>query len=66
MSATVDMKGFHQAIHNKKAFLTGLFLQFVVLPFLGFVAVKAIDMPPAMGLSLMVVTSSPGGSYSNW
>jgi predicted Na+-dependent transporter len=66
MSATVDINNLIAALSNRNAIISGLFLQFVVLPFLGFCVVKALDMPTAMGISLLVVTSSPGGSYSNW
>jgi len=66
MSATVDFKNLIAALSNRDALMAGLFLQFFVLPFLGFCVVKSLDMPTAMGISLLVVTSSPGGSYSNW
>jgi predicted Na+-dependent transporter len=66
MSATVDMNCMKAQLRNRKAILTGVGLQFVVLPFLGFVTVNALDLSHAMGISLLVVTSSPGGSYSNW
>ena len=41
-------------------------MQFLILPFIGFVVVKALQLPAATGITLLVVTSSPGGSYSNW
>ncbi len=66
MSATVDMKALLAQVKNKKAILTGCFLQFGVLPLLGFSVVKILDMNENMGITLLVVTSSPGGSYSNW
>ena len=66
MSATVDTRAMVKQIKNKTAILTGIVLQFVVLPFLGFVVVKTLNMSHASGLTLLVVTSSPGGSYSNW
>jgi predicted Na+-dependent transporter len=66
MSATVDTRAMVKQVKNKSAILTGIFLQFVVLPFLGFVVVKILNMSHASGLTLLVVTSSPGGSYSNW
>jgi hypothetical protein len=59
LSATVDMK-------NMKRQLT---MQFLIMPFLGFLAVVALrenGLTEAMGITLLVVTSSPGGSYSNW
>mmetsp|Transcript_20896 Transcript_20896/g.30703 ORF Transcript_20896/g.30703 Transcript_20896/m.30703 type:complete len:244 (+) Transcript_20896:130-861(+) len=66
MSATVDIGHMKEQLSNKRAFLTGLFLQFVILPFLGFAVVKVLFLPAPLGLTLLVVTSSPGGSYSNW
>eukprot|EP00565_Helicotheca_tamesis_P003867 CAMPEP_0185726574 /NCGR_PEP_ID=MMETSP1171-20130828/2515_1 /TAXON_ID=374046 /ORGANISM="Helicotheca tamensis, Strain CCMP826" /LENGTH=549 /DNA_ID=CAMNT_0028394959 /DNA_START=171 /DNA_END=1820 /DNA_ORIENTATION=- len=66
MSATVEVDNLRKQLRNKNALLTGIFLQFVVLPFLGFAVVKALGMSSAMGITLLVVTSSPGGSYSNW
>lgn len=66
MSATVDIGCMRTQLGNKRAILTGVFLQFVVLPFLGFIVVKSLNMSAAMGITLLVVTSSPGGSYSNW
>ena len=66
MSATVDIGCLLAQMKNQKAIMTALFLQFVVLPFLGFVVVKTLSLSPAMGITLLVVTSSPGGSYSNW
>jgi predicted Na+-dependent transporter len=66
MSATVDMNCLKVQLRNRNALLTGLFLQFVILPLLGFLAVKILSLDPAIGITLLVVTSSPGGSYSNW
>jgi len=66
MSATVDIGCMMQQIRNTKAILTGAFLQFIVLPLLGFLVVKGLNLDHAMGITLLVVTSSPGGSYSNW
>ena len=66
MSATVDNHCMKQQVQNKKAILLGAFCQFIVLPFLGFVAVKLFKLNEALGITLLVVTSSPGGSYSNW
>ena len=41
-------------------------LQFVVLPFLGFAVVKVAELDQVMGITLLIITSSPGGAYSNW
>lgn len=66
MSATVDMNRLRKQLNNRDALLTGAFLQFAVLPFLGFLIVKLLRMDHPMGVTLLVLTSSPGGSYSNW
>lgn len=69
MSASVEKKNLKAAISNKFAIYTGIFLQFFVLPFLGFIAVKIFSNEfnsSAVSLTLLVVTSSPGGSFSNW
>jgi predicted Na+-dependent transporter len=66
MSATVDVDSLTVQIKNSKAIAVGLLLQFVVLPFMGFLTVRLFDLDHATGVILLVVTSSPGGSYSNW
>ena len=66
MSATVDIDCLKEQAGNYRAILTGIFCQFLILPFLGFVVVKTLQLPAEQGITLLVVTSSPGGSYSNW
>jgi predicted Na+-dependent transporter len=66
MSATVEIDRMQQQARNYKALATGILCQFLVLPFLGFLVVRTLDLPESLGLTLLVVTSSPGGSYSNW
>eukprot|EP00555_Chaetoceros_dichaeta_P002284 CAMPEP_0198252184 /NCGR_PEP_ID=MMETSP1447-20131203/2743_1 /TAXON_ID=420782 /ORGANISM="Chaetoceros dichaeta, Strain CCMP1751" /LENGTH=329 /DNA_ID=CAMNT_0043937353 /DNA_START=480 /DNA_END=1465 /DNA_ORIENTATION=- len=66
MSATVDVSNLRRQLTNWDALLTGAFLQFIILPALGFMVVKLLNMSTPMGVTLLVLTSSPGGSYSNW
>lgn len=66
MSATVELKQLKKQLGNRTALLIGLSLQFFILPFVGFLVVKLLALPATMGIILLVVTSSPGGSYSNW
>lgn len=66
MSATIDMDCMKKQIQNKTAILLGIFCQFVLLPFLGFAAVNIFKLEASLGITLLVLTSSPGGSYSNW
>jgi predicted Na+-dependent transporter len=69
MSATVDVKHLREQVHNKFAILTGVATQFLVMPFLGYLSVLLLSghgLTEPMGISLLIVTASPGGSYSNW
>ena len=66
MSATVDIDKLRKQLSNRHALLTGVSLQFLILPFVGFLVVKIFQFPAPVGITLLVVTSSPGGSYSNW
>jgi len=69
LSATVQIKNLKQQLTNKFAIFTGVAMQFLIMPILGFVAVLMLqktDFTEAMGVTLLVVTASPGGSYSNW
>ena len=65
MSATVDVGHMRKQMRNRKAIGTGLCLQFIILPFVGFAIVNILQMSAPVGITLLVVTSSPGGSYSN-
>jgi len=69
MSATVDMANLRRQLNNKQAILIGVGMQFIIMPCLGFLAVYFLQpygLTTAMGVSLLIVTASPGGSYSNW
>ena len=60
MSATVDMKHMRKQVRNRNALLTGISRQFIILLVLGFCVVKTLNMSAPMGITLLVVTSSPG------
>jgi len=66
MSATVNITQIRKQVKNKKAILSCTFLQFIILPLLGFLTVKVLNMDKVSRIMLLVITSSPGGSYSNW
>ena len=65
MSATVDIGQMRKQLRNWRALMIGLSLQFVFLPFVGFCIVNILQMDKTIGVTLLVVTTSPGGSYSN-
>lgn len=66
MASTVDIRDMRKQIRNVKAVSIGLFCQFVILPFLGYIVVMIFSLPYYVGITLIIVVSSPGGSYSNW
>jgi len=66
MTATVNVQHLKEEVKNAKAILAGLFLQFIVMPLLGFIVVSSFNLDLPTGVTLLVITSSPGGSYSNW
>jgi predicted Na+-dependent transporter len=66
MSATVEVQQLRKHLHSGTALLIGITLQFLILPFVGFLTVKLFQLPATVGITLLVITSSPGGSYSNW
>jgi predicted Na+-dependent transporter len=69
LSATVDVRRIKQQLRNCRAISIGLVMQFAIMPLLGFMAVitlKNYGLTAPMGITLLVVTSSPGGSYSNF
>lgn len=70
LSATVEVKSLKSQLTNKAAIFTGVAMQFIAMPLLGFTAVCMLgqteEFTQAMGITLLVVTASPGGSFSNW
>lgn len=69
LSATVDINHLKQELRNKFALGTGVTMQFLIMPLLGFTSVsifKTLGLTQPVGLTLLVLTTSPGGSYSNW
>ncbi len=69
MSATVEVQHLREQVHNKFAILTGIATQFLIMPLLGYLSILVLSdhgLTEPMGISLLIVTASPGGSYSNW
>jgi len=70
LSATVEVKNLKTKLTNKAAIFTGVAMQFIIMPVLGFAAVcmmkNSDGFTQPMAITLLVVTASPGGSFSNW
>lgn len=65
MSATVDNRRMKAQLRNRRAILIAISVQFIILPFLGFLSVRIFGLEYATGVTLLIITTSPGGSYSN-
>ena len=66
LAATVETGNFKAKFRAKRGILCGMLCQFFIVPFLGFVSTKIFNLKPVYGITLLVLCSSPGGSYSNW
>lgn len=55
MASTVDIRDMKTQIRNVKAVSIGLFCQFILLPFLGYVIVMLFSLPPTIGITLIIV-----------
>jgi predicted Na+-dependent transporter len=62
---SVEVDAFRDKLERKEGILIGLCCQFILLPFCGFLTVLAFNLKEVYGITLLIVTSSPGGSYSN-
>lgn len=65
LSASVEVDAFLEKLQRREGILIGLACQFILLPFCGFLTVVAFRLKDVYGITLLIVTSSPGGSYSN-
>ena len=71
LSASVPVQHLRQRLSNTHAICCGVTLQYTIMPVAGFVTVVLLNhlsdqFTPAMGITLLVLTCSPGGSYSTW
>ncbi|CAL2104339.1 Symporter [Tenacibaculum sp. 190130A14a] len=64
LSITID--DFKRLIKNPKILVVGLLSQFILLPFLTFLAILIIKPHPSFALGMMLVAACPGGNVSNF
>lgn len=63
MGLTLD--DFRRVLDIPRAPLGGLVAQFLLLPAATSLAVWVLDIPPVLGLGMILVACCPGGAYSN-
>jgi len=66
MASTVDIRDMRKQLRNWKGICIGLFCQFFILPLIGYLIILIFRLTIPVGIALLIVVSSPGGSYSNW
>lgn len=57
---------FRQLRHDRKALVTGLFSQYLLLPLITVALVYVIDPPKDIALGMVLIASCPGGNASNF
>lgn len=62
----LDKKDFIELFRNPKPTLTGIFSQFVLLPFFTFLLVWLFNPLPGLALGMILVAACPGGNFSNF
>lgn len=67
-SIALDLRtaDFKRVAAAPKALITGLISQFLLLPFLTFLMVLALQPRPSIALGLILVAACPGGNISNF
>lgn len=66
MAGSVDVATLKEQLHRKRGLLCGLVCQFILMPLVGFCCVSIAQPEKHIGITLIIVASSPGGAYSNW
>ncbi len=62
----IKVEHFTKLLNQKKAVLTGLFAQFVILPLFTVLLVTVLPISNGMALGLLLVAACPGGNVSNF
>ena len=65
MGATLAVDDFTRVLKMPRAVLIGIFLQFLIMPFLGFFLAKAFGFEPSIAVGVILIGSCPGGVASN-
>jgi bile acid:Na+ symporter, BASS family len=62
----IKIEHFAQLRHSKKALLTGLFSQYILLPLITVVLIYIFSPSSGMALGMLLVAACPGGNASNF
>jgi BASS family bile acid:Na+ symporter len=65
MGASLTFRDFLIAFEKPKGVLVGIFCQYGVMPFLGYLLAVLLGLPPALAVGLILMGCMPGGTTSN-
>eukprot|EP00924_Labyrinthula_sp_SR-Ha-C_P004694 maker-scaffold_1-snap-gene-8.9-mRNA-1 protein AED:0.14 eAED:0.14 QI:219/1/1/1/1/1/4/54/399 len=65
ISSVVVFDDFKRSFREKQIY-AGAAFQFLLMPFIGFLAVSIFPLDPLEAVALLILCASPGGSFSNW
>lgn len=65
MGLTLQWQDFEQVFQHPKWVILGLFLQFTLMPLLGWSLAKLFSLPDFFAVGLILVSCCPGGTASN-
>lgn len=66
VSLGITTDDFKRLFKSPKILFTGIFSQFILLPFITFIFIKLVNPMPSIALGLMMVAACPGGNISNF
>ena len=65
MGLTLTWEDLFRAVRMPGQVVLGFVLQYTVMPFLGWMAARWLDLPPALAAGVILVACCPGGTASN-
>ena len=65
MGLTLSLNDFRRALSMPRLIISGLLLQYTVMPLTALVIARALQLDPALSIGLILVGTCPGGTASN-
>ena len=65
MGLTLKTKDFYRIFKNFKIILLGIFLQFLLMPGIGYFLISIFDLETIIAIGILLVGTAPGGTASN-
>lgn len=65
MGMTLTLEDFRTILRRPWEVLLGVVAQFLIMPFVAYVIVKGLQLPPELAIGVILVGTCPGGTASN-